>query len=150
MGEFNMNWVKHFIGMLDYCSLEGLGFSGSKFTWAKMCRNDQFFQQRHDRIVANLDWIIKFPDAMVLHLPRIKSDHCYLLISLNGNFHEYTIIPFKLETMWLDHPKFKNMVAKTWSCPMNNHQYATSIFPNKEKEWNKHIFDNIFFRKKNP
>lgn len=46
------------------------------------------------------------------------------------------------------HPNFKILVAKTWCVAENNHQYATSMFPRKVREWNKHIFGNTFTRKK--
>ncbi|CAI0537490.1 unnamed protein product, partial [Linum tenue] len=50
------------------------------FTW---CRRDSRYgilQKRLDRGVFNTDWRLQFPEASITHLPRVKSDHCPLLL----------------------------------------------------------------------
>lgn len=101
-----------FRDMLNYCFLADLGFTGPHFIWAKSCRNNHFVQQRLDRIVVNPIWILKFPEVKVTHLPRIRSRHCPLLLSLDGHRLENSSRPFRLETMWLEHPDFRNLIKK--------------------------------------
>lgn len=114
--------------MRDYYSVTNLGYSWARYTWSKMCKNGQFVQQIQDRIVAALDCVIKFPDAKVLHLLWIKSDHYPLFLSLTVKKLEDSNRPFRLKTKWLEHLEFKNMVAQTWYSALNNHQHAISIF----------------------
>lgn len=143
-----MNRANTFRHMLEYCSLVDLGFNGTKFTWATMCRSSHFVQQILNRVVANSERILKFLEVKVSHLPRTRSDHCPLLLSLSGNSRKRADRPFRLETIWLDRPDFKNLIVQTWNFTMNNHQHATAIFLNRAKEWNKTVFGNIFSRKK--
>lgn len=72
----DLNHTAKFKDMLDYYLLADLGYSGHIFTWVKTCRNGNFVQQRLDRVVVNPDWILKFPNAKIMHLTRLRSDHC--------------------------------------------------------------------------
>lgn len=71
----DLNHTAKFKDMLDYYLLADLGYSGHIFTWVKTCRNGNFVQQRLDRVVVNPDWILKFPNAKIMHLTRLRSDH---------------------------------------------------------------------------
>lgn len=49
----------------------------------RMCISGQFVQQKRERILVNPEWIIKFLEAKVSHLPRTRYYHCPLLLSLS-------------------------------------------------------------------
>ncbi|KAH1081557.1 hypothetical protein J1N35_021318 [Gossypium stocksii] len=66
---------------VDSSELHDLGFSGPPFTWH---RGTLF--ERLDRALENEAWIRNFPNCMVYHLPKIKSDHSPLLMVLNPSF----------------------------------------------------------------
>lgn len=58
-----------------------MGFKGSRYTWLnKRYKNSsQLIYERLDRFFANNNWIQKFADVQVHHLPCTHSDHCPLL-----------------------------------------------------------------------
>lgn len=67
---------------LDYCDLIDLGFNGPTFTWTNQREVWGLIQERLDRAIANQRWILKFPSASLLHLPRnLASDHCPILLT---------------------------------------------------------------------
>lgn len=101
-----------------------------------MCRNCNFVQQRLNRIVATPDWIMKFPNAKIMHLTRLRSGHC---LSLNNDNINRDVRPFRCELMWIDYPDFRNLVHYTWHTASNSHQVATKKFLRKAREWNRSV-----------
>ncbi|KAF7833065.1 Non-LTR retroelement reverse transcriptase [Senna tora] len=69
----------HFLELVDRNSLVDLGFAGPSFTWKR-----GGVMARLDRALANMGWRNEFPEASVLHLPPLKSDHSPILIRLHG------------------------------------------------------------------
>ncbi|KAH9648695.1 reverse transcriptase domain-containing protein [Citrus sinensis] len=55
-----------------FCDLE---FKGPSFTWARGS-----LHKRLDRAICNDNWIERFSDASVLHLPKVCSDHRPILV----------------------------------------------------------------------
>ncbi|XP_026428070.1 uncharacterized protein LOC113323939 [Papaver somniferum] len=85
--------------------LSDLGFSIPAYTWS----NDRAFQgiirKRLDRIMANPEWCISYHSPVVLHLPRISSDHAHIL--LNTSRRIARVPPnYKFEAYWISHPEF--------------------------------------------
>lgn len=81
--------------------LVDLGFSGAEFTWCKKNIHGETLWERLDRGLCNITWRLKFPEGFVRHLPRVKSDHCPILISLNSAQcprSEFKI--FRFQAMW--------------------------------------------------
>ncbi|OMO51807.1 reverse transcriptase [Corchorus capsularis] len=75
-----------FNGMILSCGLIDLGFNGPSFTWYNKRKGLARVQERLDRVLANANWRLLFPDAMVQHLPRLHSDHCPILLYSWANF----------------------------------------------------------------
>ncbi|KAG8472191.1 hypothetical protein CXB51_036355 [Gossypium anomalum] len=59
----------------DNALLHDLGFQGPPFTWHR-----GFLSERLDKAVGNDSWVEAFPNCLITHLPRIKSDHRPLLM----------------------------------------------------------------------
>ena len=102
-----------------------------------------------DRVWANSDWKAIFPEAMVKHLARINSDHCPLLLSLAPNFCHSGVRPFRFQPMWLSREGFPSIVRDAWEGNHHNFNNAITSFTLKVKVWNKDVFGNIFWKKKN-
>lgn len=48
-------------------------------------------------------------------LPKIKSDHCPLLISVNGfALIPHYLKPFRFQAAWMSHGKFDEFVSTQW------------------------------------
>lgn len=69
-------------------------------------------QERLDRVLANSDWCILFPDAMVQHLPRLHSDHCPILLCCEPDLvMDRSQRPLRFQSMWFSHEGFLPMVT---------------------------------------
>lgn len=59
-----------------------------------------------------------YHEATILHLPRFASDHCPLFLILES----YSISkkpPFRVEKIWLNYKRIKDVVNKAWCCKGN-------------------------------
>lgn len=126
-------------GFLEFMLHSGtidLGYVGPKYTWQR-----GHLLVRLDRALSNLKWIDVFPNARVLHLPKIQSDHRPLLIQTNGE-KTSNVRPFKFLASWLLHPNFHDMVKAAWDDEKN---LASNIenFTTRVKEWNRTVFGHV-------
>ncbi|KAG8375096.1 hypothetical protein BUALT_Bualt10G0064800 [Buddleja alternifolia] len=103
-----------FLNDLNNLNLLDLGFTGNPFTWSNRRGGDANIQLRLDRAVANPDWSLLYPYAIVHHLPAIKSDHCPLLLhtipETRGKF-----FPFRFEDMWTRDPSCHTTILESWN-----------------------------------
>ncbi|KAL8151221.1 hypothetical protein V2J09_021029 [Rumex salicifolius] len=85
---------------------------------------------------------IGWDEAMVRHLPAIKSDHnpifLYLDPSLSSNRHCRS---FRFEAMWLSHPQF--MKTKKEKDTLEAHTDLRNVL----RSWNKEVFGNLHYKK---
>lgn len=79
----NQNRLNSFKSLLNNCNLLDFGFTGPKFTWTNLRKNSQLIMERLDRCLANPSWLNLFPSMIVMHLPRMHSDHCPILLNTN-------------------------------------------------------------------
>ncbi|XP_062019317.1 uncharacterized protein LOC133735883 [Rosa rugosa] len=115
VGDFNellsfsdkIGGSKHyrFGGMQDWVCRNGLvdmGYQGADFTWTNNTVNE-----RLDRCFCNSDWRILFADACVVHLARMKSDHCPILVKLCPDARRVRKNPpFRFQAMWMQHDNY--------------------------------------------
>ncbi|XP_062006018.1 uncharacterized protein LOC133723218 [Rosa rugosa] len=131
-----------FGGLQDLVGRNGLidmGYQGADYT----------VKERLDRCFCNCDWRILFPDACVVHLARMKSDHCPILVKLN---HCRSLIrrnsPFRFQAMWMQHDNYMDMVKETWNSCAGDLFSETATLARSLNTWNKEIFGNIFKQKR--
>lgn len=128
------------------CNLIYLGFKGCKFTWSNHGRkNNELIMERLDHILANEEWVNKFSNATITHLPKIYSDHNPILVKINNCFN-YSNKPFRLENIWCTRPNFINVVATNWE--NKKLLEATKTFSKNIQIWGEIIFGSIFRNKK--
>ena len=123
----------------DGNQLFDLKFKGPQCTWSR-----GFLFKRLDRALCNNEWLLKFVDNLVLHLPKVASDHRPVLVRFeradrrqNGNR------PFRFLASWLTHDHFINFVKQMWD-PKAYYSDAASLFVKKVQVWNRKVFGNIF------
>ena len=61
-----------------------LGYVGNRFTSSNRRWGRNSIRERLDRGIANINWRLAFPRAVVYHLGALNSDHCPLLIDKIG------------------------------------------------------------------
>lgn len=143
----NISKAIKFQECLNNCRVFDMGFSGSHFTWSNQQPLTHLIQERIDRVFANTDWNVLYPEASVLHLECSHSDHCPIVLSLHHDQGSPFPRPFRFQPMWLSHSSFLDLVREAWAGPSNLPSAVTSFIA-CAKIWNKDIFGSIFHRKR--
>lgn len=103
---------------------------------------------RLDRAVCCDDWRRCFPSASVIHLGHSHSDHCPLLVKMNGarsaRLGEH---PFKFQAAWLLHAEFSKVLESSWAWN-GDLLCSTKCLAENLKARNRHTFGNIFMHKR--
>lgn len=103
--------------MLEFLSsfdLHDGGFVGPRFTWTNNKTGCSKIWVRHDRVYLNSKVLLSFPFARVLHLPRIASDHCPVLLQLSPPGKRKQAIWLRFEDAWLSSPEVFRVVQSAW------------------------------------
>ncbi|KAH9736450.1 putative ribonuclease H protein [Citrus sinensis] len=120
-----------------------LKFKGPRFTSSR-----GFLFKRLDRALCNNEWLLKFADNSVLHLPKVASDHRPVLVWFERVVRRHHgNRPYRFLASWLTNDHFNNIVKQTWD-PQASYSDAASIFVKEVQVWNREVFGNIFQRKR--
>ncbi|XP_060202677.1 uncharacterized protein LOC132631093 [Lycium barbarum] len=139
-----------FIECLQDCGLMDMGYVGCNFTWCNERSHDQIIWKRLDMVVVNDNWNGLFPITEVLHLPRVSSDHCPILISY-GNQNENHIKYFRFLNFWVDQDDFLEVVKSNWI----NHTEGNVMWNIQQKmkntskalsNWSRNNIGDIFLK----
>ena len=96
---------KNFSNWFHNNRLYDLQFKGPRYTWS--CGS---LSKHLDRVVCNKAWFLQNPNASVLHLPKVASDHRPVLIrfdqsSRNNKFPKI----FRFMAAWLTDSRFTDL-----------------------------------------
>lgn len=136
-------------GMLDFqnlvndCDLVDAGYQGCPFTW-----KGGNLLQRLDRLMVNLQWRIRFEEAVVFHLPHFKSDHRMVLMKMKKTVKQnQKRRPFRFMAAWLTHEDFDSFMRNTWRSDLSWNEQINNL-QGKLRHWNRDVFGDVFQRKK--
>ena len=109
----NRTRMSAFRNCMDNCGLIDLGFHGPRYTWTNksLCWHTTI-REWLDRGLGNAEWATLFPTAEIHHLPKVKSDHCPILLSTDPRERKPPK-PFRFEQMWLTDPTFPALVDES-------------------------------------
>nr|XP_023880677.1 uncharacterized protein LOC111993057 [Quercus suber] len=102
---------------LEVCQLADLGFHGNKFTWTNRRPGEVHTKQRLDRVMANRDWVEKFPASSVTHLFSHAYDHLPILLKTMKDRSKQGrgARSFKFKESWLLWDDYGEVVAEAWT-----------------------------------
>lgn len=87
--------------------------------------------------------------TLVEHLVRTRSDHCPILIRVNGYpSNPIGVRPFRFESAWLLHEKFEEFFDITWGGCNLQLQNKLAFLKGELNEWNTQVFGHIASRKR--
>ncbi|KAL6228180.1 hypothetical protein ACLB2K_002134 [Fragaria x ananassa] len=114
----HMNRFRH---ALADCFLDDMGFVGPRYTWS-----NKFTKERLNRACKNLQWKNLYPFSRVITLPLSRLDHYPLLLKVNPepSTRTKTLIQYRFEEMWLQHPECSSMVERGWMLPTTDDAMA--------------------------
>ncbi|KAK8585316.1 hypothetical protein V6N13_076190 [Hibiscus sabdariffa] len=109
-------------------SLRDMGFKGPEFTWSR-----GFTFARLDRFLCNSHWDVSFPNSMVTHVLRMRSDHRPILLQVEALSPLRRSKIFRYFSGWCSHPDWQRMVQDNWSsssslsCTISNFTSAADV-----------------------
>ena len=137
------NYLKELI--FEFGAID-LGFSRSKFTWAKGTWGNASINRTLDRGIANMSWRLAYPGATIVHLGAIKSNHAPILLDTNPRSN-FAHRPFRFEVTWLRDDRCHEIIESAWKdqvagsefIKLYKKQASTRVALQK---WNKEVFGN--------
>ncbi|KAL6130669.1 hypothetical protein ACLB2K_069048 [Fragaria x ananassa] len=137
-----------FQNMSDACDFVHLDTAGARFTWTNGCGTRVHVELRLDRSLCNTSWFEAWPYSSCIALPRVVSDHNPLIFSAS-KLSPSGPKPFRFQSMWLNHPTFRDTIAtcwsssKFWGCPMYVTVQKLKTLKSCLRNWNKMVFGDV-------
>ncbi|XP_056695810.1 uncharacterized protein [Spinacia oleracea] len=120
--------------------------NGPDHTWFRGNSSETFKSARLDRGLCNDAWRIRFEEGSLRNIPKLKSDHCPILISTTGFAPiPSTVRPFRFQAAWMNHAKFEEFVHVNWKSTEPLIPFL-KVFADQLNEWNRLVFHNIDLR----
>lgn len=139
-------------GFMDCINRNGVidvGFYSQPFTWVNSSSSLNPIRILLDRAICNINYRNSFPEAFVMHLPRIGSDHTPLLLSLISNkISSPNLKPFRFYSMWLEHEDFGSFANQRWQNSLDDIPQKLAHSAENLKHRNKDVYGNILHKKR--
>lgn len=107
--------MSRFRDIVRFCNLCDLGSRVILLRGQNGRTRDENVKERLDRALANASWKSTYPNFMIHHLPRYKSDHAPVTMDCEGNEERKgqhrQRRGFHFEHMWLQYPNFQEVVT---------------------------------------
>ncbi|KAK3217929.1 hypothetical protein Dsin_011899 [Dipteronia sinensis] len=136
-----------FSSVIEDCDLIGVRSQGARFTWARGHYPRTRIERRLDRALVSEGCILCWLDISCVAIPRRFSDHCPSVIRLS-DIETISPMPFRFQSMWLDHPDFMALVRRIWSSsfvgtPPRVVINKLKLLKNALKTWNWEVFGDL-------
>ncbi|XP_062075253.1 uncharacterized protein LOC133779292 [Humulus lupulus] len=95
------------------CGLEDVKYIGSYFTWNNRQEGKDRVFAKLNWVLANNDWLDKFPTSEITFLPEGDFDHSPALLSIYLNLHDKKK-PFRYFNYWSSLRDFTSIVKTGW------------------------------------
>ncbi|XP_062094258.1 uncharacterized protein LOC133800317 [Humulus lupulus] len=96
----------------ESCRLLDMKFSGNFFTWNNKQAGKDRVYAKLDRVLANENWIGKFPTTEVVFFPEGDMDHSPFMVNF-GSLPENKK-PFRFFNFWSNLEGYQRTVAESW------------------------------------
>ncbi|CAN0880875.1 Putative ribonuclease H protein At1g65750 [Linum grandiflorum] len=139
---FNPYRAASFQGCISDCQLTDVDAVGPRFTWFRGS-----LRERLDRALGSAELVHQFPNLVIRHLHRIRSDHRPILACFDG--HTPPPIgrrPFRFLAPWLGHDDFHRLLESAWH-PQREIAQNLLHLTSRLRRWNKEVFSHIHRRK---
>lgn len=146
-GNFVHARAYEFAKVLENCDLLDLGTSGSVHTWYINNQGMRRISKRLDRAIADCNWRVCFPEAVVETLSRLHLDHSLILVRCGGFQSRAGHRPFRFEAAWSTHLDYHAVVDDAWKKGGNNVVAGLAEVRDDSLLSNSAIFGNIFRKK---
>lgn len=140
--KFSQNRSTAFAEWIFDQGLIDVGFERPWMTWKRGNQETTFKSARLDRALGEGDWIMKFQNAKLRHLPMMHSDHSPLLLNTDGNQSIKRHYNFKFQAVWLVNNDLEQVVRDVWAPKNTFNDNIKNLIPSLE-EWNSSVFGNI-------
>ncbi|XP_028087668.1 uncharacterized protein LOC114288359 [Camellia sinensis] len=101
--------MKDFNLFIEHMELLDLPMLGRQFTWCNSNEGERW--SRIDKVLMSTEWVERLK-LKLWGLERSVSDHCPLLLVKDGR--DWGPRPFRFINAWTLHPKFGEVVKKSW------------------------------------
>lgn len=131
--------------MLEFGAID-LGFTGSKFTWAKGHWGNLVVKRRLNRGISSISWRLAFANASIARLRAISSDHAPILLETNPE-DTYTHRLFRFEVVWIRDDRCTTAIEKAWNEEAKGSDFVKLykkqvVTRDALRRWNKEFFGN--------
>ena len=127
-----------------------MGYTGFPFTWCNQRPGDHNVWVRLDRVVATVDWLLKFPTTRVHHLEAFHSNHRPLFLAADSEARRFYKKgrPLRFEAMWLKDKNCETMIKTSWETPLGSSPVATfsqkiDLCQINLRVWNRNTFRHV-------
>ncbi|KAF4404175.1 hypothetical protein G4B88_014631 [Cannabis sativa] len=129
---------------MDETGSVDLGFHGVRCTWHNARKGMKNVRKRLDRGLAEATWCTHFPNAKVLNLPILASDHSPILLS-TCEVQQRLNYPFRFMEVWTSSPECEKVIDSAWKLDFNGRRDDILIrklgkTKRELKVWNQNCF----------
>lgn len=147
--SINNTTLQTFVDAYSDCGLIDPGSSGPKFTWGRAVGNRMIQMRKLDRALWNIEAQVAFPEAKIMVLSRLCSDHNPIMfLDEAGNPPDRNLRPVRFEAAWLPRGDYRTIWKEAANKPETNMVEIINNVTCNSITWNKNVFGNIFKRKR--